>query len=83
MSARRVIRIQPPRPLGEVTMVPSALSGRPQTDMAHAMAAALSEFEMPSAADVLGRLRQAFPLAPLGARIAALGIMMERGRRPS
>ena len=33
--------------------------------MARAMAAALAEFEVPSAADVLGRLRQAFPLAPL------------------
>jgi hypothetical protein len=46
--------------------------------MARAMAAALSEFEMPSAADVLSRLRQAFPLAPLSARLGALGIMMER-----
>jgi hypothetical protein len=80
MSARRIIRVQPPRPLGEVTMVPAALSGRAEADMARAMAAALAEFEMPSATDVLGRLRQAFPLAPLGARIAALGIMMERGR---
>jgi hypothetical protein len=80
MSARRIIRVQPPRPLGEVTMVPAALSGRAEADMARAMAAALAEFEIPSATDVLGRLRQAFPLAPLGARIAALGIMMERRR---
>ncbi|MGD0026020.1 MAG: hypothetical protein ABSC37_15625 [Xanthobacteraceae bacterium] len=51
--------------------------------MARAMAAALAEFEVPSAADVLSRLRQAFPLAPLGARVAALGIVMERRRRSS
>jgi hypothetical protein len=80
MSFRRVVRVQPPVPLGDVTMVPAALSGRAEAEMARAMAAALAEFELPSAADVLGRLRQAFPLAPLGARIAALGVMMERGR---
>lgn len=81
MSARRIIRVQPPVPLGDVTMVPAALSGRAEADMARAMASALAQFEIPSAADVLGRLRQAFPLAPLTARIAALGIMMERSRR--
>jgi hypothetical protein len=80
MSLRRVVRVQPPVPLGDVTMVPAALSGRAEAEMARAMAAALAEFELPSAADVLGRLRQAFPLAPLSARIAALGVMMERGR---
>ncbi len=80
MSFRRVVRVQPPVPLGDVTMVPAALSGRAEAEMARAMAAALAEFELPSAADVLGRLRQAFPLAPLGARIAALGVMMERVR---
>jgi hypothetical protein len=80
MSLRRVVRVQPPVPLGDVTMVPAALSGRAEAEMARAMAAALAEFELPSAADVLGRLRQAFPLAPLSARIAALGVMMERNR---
>lgn len=83
MSPRRIIRVQPPAPLGDVTMVPAALSGRAEADMARAMAAALSEFDLPSAADVLGRLRQAFPLAPLSARIAALSLMMERGRQSS
>jgi hypothetical protein len=78
MGIRRVIRVQPPVPLGDVTLVPAPLCGRAEADMARAMAAALSEFEMPSAADVLGQLRQAFPLAPLGARLAALTVMMER-----
>ncbi len=83
MGPRRIIRVQPPSPLGDVTMVPAALTGRAEADMARAMAAALSEFEMPSATDVLGRLRQAFPFAPLRARVAALGLMMERSHRPS
>ena len=40
MPARRVtLRIQPPNPFGEVTMVPAALSGRPEADAARAMAA--------------------------------------------
>jgi len=81
MSARRVIRLQPPSPLGDVTLVPQILSGRAEADMARAMAATLGEFDLPSATDVLGRLRQSFPLAPLAARVAALGIAMERSRR--
>ena len=42
MPARRItLRIQPPNPFGEVTMVPATLSGRPEADTARAMAAAL------------------------------------------
>jgi hypothetical protein len=82
MNARRVIRVQPPVPLGDVTVVPAALSGRAEADVARAMAAALTDIEIPSALDVFGRLRHAFPLTPLSARMAALGIMMERSRRP-
>jgi hypothetical protein len=81
MGPRRVIRVHPPVPLGDVTMVPALLSSRTEAEMARAMAAALSEFEMPSAADVMGRLRQAFPLAPLAARVAALAAIMERRHR--
>jgi hypothetical protein len=80
MGAHLVIRVQPPVPLGDVTMVPAALLERPEADMARAMADALAEFEVPSAADVLSRLRQAFPLAPLMARVAALSLLMERDR---
>ena len=83
MSARRVIlRVQPPSPLGAVTMVPAALVDRPEADLARAMAAALADMETPSAADVHNRLRQSFPLAPLSARVAALGVVMDRLRRP-
>jgi hypothetical protein len=62
-------------------MVPAPLSGRPEAEMARAMAAALSDIEAPTAADVYNQLRQAFPLAPLTARVAALGVLMDRLRR--
>jgi hypothetical protein len=83
-SARRItLRIKPPIPFGDVTMVPAPLSGRPEADMARAMAAALADIEAPTAADVYNRLRQAFPLAPLSARVGALTALMERIRRPA
>jgi len=82
MGARRItLRIQPPVPFGDVTMVPAPLSGRPETDMARAMAAAFADLEAPTAAEIYNRLRQSFPLAPLSARVAALGVIMERVRR--
>lgn len=82
MAARRItLRVQPPVPFGDVTMVPAPLSGRPEADMARAMAAALADIEAPTAADVYKRLRQAFPMAPLSARLAALGVLMDRLRR--
>ncbi|MFZ3360173.1 MAG: hypothetical protein WCA56_23405 [Xanthobacteraceae bacterium] len=84
MRARRItLRIQPTVPYGDVTLVPATLSGRPEADMAQAMAAALADVEAPTAADVYNRLRQAFPLAPLSARVAALSALMERIRRPA
>jgi hypothetical protein len=83
MGARRVtLRVQPPVPLGDVAIVPAQLSGRPEIDMARAMAAALADIEAPTAADVYSRLRQAFPFAPLTARVAALATLMDRIRRP-
>jgi hypothetical protein len=82
MGARRItLRVQPPVPFGDVTMVPAVLAGRPEADMARAMAAALADVEAPTAADVYNRLRQSFPLAPLSVRVAALGVVMERLRR--
>jgi hypothetical protein len=82
MGARRItLRVQPPVPFGDVTMVPAPLSGRSETDIARAMAAALADIEAPTAAEIYQRLRQSFPLAPLSARLAALGVIMERLRR--
>ena len=84
MGARRVtLRVQPPVPFGDVTMVPAPLSGRPEAEMARAMAAALADVEAPTAADVYNRLRQAFPLAPLSARVGALATLMDLIRRPA
>lgn len=79
MGARRVtLRIQPPIPFGDVTMVPAPLSGRPKAETA----AALAGVEAPTAADVYNRLRRTFPMAPLSARVGALAALMERIRRP-
>jgi hypothetical protein len=82
MSARRItLRIEPPNPFGEVTLVPAAISGRPEAEMGRAMAATFTDFDTGSASDALRRLRQAFPMAPLSARLAALDVLMERFRR--
>ena len=82
MGVRRVtLRVLPPSPFGDVTVVPALLSGRPESDMARAMAAALADDEAPTAADVYRRLGQSFPLATLSARVTALGYIMQRLRR--
>jgi hypothetical protein len=82
MAARRItLRVQPTMPFGDVTLVPAPISGRPEAEMARAMAAALADIEAPTAAEVYNRLRQAFPLAPLASRVAALGVIMDRLRR--
>jgi hypothetical protein len=82
MGARRItFRVQPPVPFGDVTLVPAALTGRSEVDMGRAMAAALADVEVSTAADALKQLRQAFPMAPLNTRLAALGEIMERVRR--
>ena len=83
MSHRVTLRVQPPVPFGDVTIMPAFLSGRPEADMARAMAAALADVEAPTAAEVYNRLRQAFPLAPLSARVNALATLMDRLRRPA
>jgi hypothetical protein len=83
MSARRItLYVQPPNPFGEVTMVPAMLSGRPEADIARAMAKAFAGTEAASSADILNRLRQSFPLAPLSERVAALSVIMDRLRHP-
>ncbi len=81
MGRRITLHVQPPMPFGDVTMVPSTLSGRPEAEMARAMVAALADIEAPTATDVYNRLRRSFPLAPLSARVAALGLVVDRLRR--
>ncbi len=49
MAARRVtLQIQSPIAFGDVTMVPAPLCGRPEAEMARAMAAALSDVDAPT-----------------------------------
>ena len=84
MPARRVtLRIQPPNPFGEVTMVPAIFGGKPQADMARAMADAFADTEAASSADIFNRLRRSFPLAPLSERVAAFSAIMDRLRHSS
>ena len=83
MSRRVTLRVHPPKPLGDVTIMPSPLSGRPEAEMARAMAAALGDVDAPTAAEVYSRLRQAFPFAPLSVRVGALAGLMDRLRRPT
>jgi hypothetical protein len=82
MARRVTLRIEPPDPFGDVTVVPALLGGRPEADLAHAMAAP-AHTEMPTAAEIHARLRHAFPLAPLSARVAGLAKLMDRLRRPA
>jgi hypothetical protein len=83
-AAHRItLRVKPPLPLGEVTMVPAPLSGRSEAEMARAMAAALADEESVTAAEVYRRVRQAFPHAPLSVRVGALAMLMDKVRRPA
>lgn len=76
MAPRRIMRVLSPIPLGEVTVVPAALSGRAEADAARAMAAAAAAHDVPTATDVLRRMRRAF--APTGGLVR--GFAAERGR---
>jgi hypothetical protein len=78
MAGRRIIYVQSPIPLGEVIVVPAALSGRAEAETARAMAAAAAAHETPTAADVLRRVRRAAWLAR-GSGFA-LGAAAARGR---
>jgi hypothetical protein len=82
MTARRItLRVQPCVPFGEVIMVPAALSRRPESETARAIAG-LAEADLPTAASVLKRTRRSFVPA-LRARLVAL-IASERHRhRPA
>jgi hypothetical protein len=82
-ATRFTLRVKPPLPLGDVTMVPAPLSGRSEAELARAMAAALADDESATAADVYRRVRQAFPFAPLSARVGALAMLMDKIRKPA
>ncbi len=81
MPRRVTLRVQSPVPLGDVTVVPAMLSVQPEAEMARAMAQALADLDAPTAAEVYRKLKRSFPSAPLSARVAALGVLMQRLRR--
>ncbi len=81
MPARHItLHIQPPNPVGEVTMVPALLSGRSKEHTARAMADAFADTEAASSAVVFNRLRLNYPTI-LSGRVASLGLVMERLRQ--
>ncbi len=78
MASRAALRISDPDPFGEVVLVPSAVSGRSQSQLARAMAKALVDAHPGSASQALKQLRLMFPESPLTTRVAALNELMRR-----
>jgi hypothetical protein len=76
------IRVDDPSPFGDVTLVPATATGRSELEMARAMAAAVTSAAPASDAEILRRLRNAFPHSPLTLRVTALGVLMRRARMP-
>jgi hypothetical protein len=78
MFASRAIRITDPDPYGEVTLVPSAITGRSESQLARAMAEAIVSSNASTASQALQHLRDMFPDSPLTIRVAALNALMRR-----
>jgi hypothetical protein len=76
--SRSTIRVTDPIPLGDVVLAPPEATGRSQADLARSMAEQLLSQGSESDAEALSVLRQAFPHAPLTARVAALAALMRR-----
>jgi len=78
MAARRItLRIQSPAPFGDVALVPAALIGRPEVDVARATAVALADVDVPTAAEALKRLSLASPMKLVSACLAAPDVITE------
>jgi hypothetical protein len=78
LASRKTIRVAEPDPFGDVTLAPSFMTGRSETQLARAMAHAIVEAQPASASQALQRLRSLFPDAPLTVRVAALNALMRR-----
>lgn len=78
MFASRAIRITDPDPYGDVTLVPSAITGRSESQLARAMAESIVSSNASSASQALQHLRAVFPDSPLTIRVAALNALMRR-----
>jgi hypothetical protein len=75
---RSTIRVTDPVPFGDVVLAPPEATGRSQAELARSMAEHLLSQDPESDAEALSALRQAFPHAPLTARVAALAALMRR-----
>ena len=75
-TARTIRMIEEVRPLGSITLAPKAMTGCSESDLARAMAEAVTDGESPARA--LAELRSIFPDMPLSLRIAALDMLMRR-----
>ena len=78
MLSRHTVRIHEPDPFGDVTLVPQAITGLPEAQLARSMAEALVHAAPGSGSEALGLLRRLFPNSPLTVRVAALGALMRR-----
>jgi hypothetical protein len=67
-----------PLPYRDVVLAPPEATGRSQAELARSMAEHLLASGPQSDAEALSVLRQAFPHAPLTARVAALAALMRR-----
>ena len=65
-------------PLGDMPLAPFAMTKRTEADLARAMVEHLREADPASGSEALGALRQAFPEAPLSARVTAFASLMRR-----
>jgi hypothetical protein len=77
-APEQIARIRNPQPFGDVTLVPSEVTGLPQAELAKAMAEVLLETAPATGAEALQKLRAAFPAAPLTTRVAALAALVRR-----
>ncbi len=69
---------QDPAPLGDVTLAPRAMTGRPEADLARLLAERTSAPAERSTAEMLRALRAAYPDSPLAFRVRALAAL-QRG----
>jgi hypothetical protein len=71
-----MLRIEDPSPLGDVTLAPSAATGRSELETARAMAAARGARARAALQHGPVWLAQAKPRGPLSTRLAALATLM-------
>jgi hypothetical protein len=78
MRAASILTVHDAPPLGEVVLVPAALTGRSQAELARSMATYLQKAAPNTGAEALSLLRRMFPHTPLAERVAAFAAAMRR-----